>query len=56
LSGVACVLTCGRGSCSELLLPTCSSVGVGILALHVLFNYLSILRWYIHGDDQDLVI
>jgi hypothetical protein len=56
LSGVACVLTCSRGSCSMLLLPACSFIGVGVLALHALFICFSILRWYIRRDDQDLAI
>jgi hypothetical protein len=56
LPGVACVLTCGWGSCSKFLLPTSGSAGVGVLTLHTLFVCFSILRWYICRDDQDLVI
>jgi hypothetical protein len=56
LPGVACMLTYDRGGCSQLLLPACSSVGIGVLAFCVLFVCLSILRWYILGDDQDLAI
>jgi hypothetical protein len=56
LPGVACLLTCSLGSCSEFLLPTSGSAGVGVLALHTLFVYFSILRWYICRDDQDLAI
>jgi hypothetical protein len=56
LPGVACLLTCGWGSCSEFLLPTSSSAGVGVLSLHALSACFSILRWYVYGDDQDLAI
>jgi hypothetical protein len=33
-----------------------SSGGVGVLALYTLLICLSILRWYIRGDNQDLAI
>jgi hypothetical protein len=56
LPSISCVLTWGWSSCSEFLLPMSSPVSVGILALCVLFIYLSILGWYICGDDQDLTI
>jgi hypothetical protein len=38
------------------LLSTYRSCSVGVLALHTLFVCLSILRWYICGDNQDLAI
>jgi hypothetical protein len=38
------------------LLPTNSSGSIGVLALLALFICLSILRWYICRDDQDLAI
>jgi hypothetical protein len=38
------------------LLSSNSSSGVGVLALLVLFICLSILRWYICRDNQDLAI
>jgi hypothetical protein len=50
------LLTYGWDSCSEFLLPTNSSGGVGVLALLVLFIRFSVLKWYIHRDDQDLAI
>jgi hypothetical protein len=56
LLGVAYVLTCSWGGCREFLLSKSSSVGVGVLTLHALFICLSVLGWYICGDDQDLVI
>jgi hypothetical protein len=56
LSSVRCVLTCGWRSGSKFLLPTSGSGGVGVLVLHVLFVYFSILMWYICKDDQDLTI
>jgi hypothetical protein len=33
-----------------------SSGGVGVLALYALLICLSVLWWYICGDDQDLAI
>jgi hypothetical protein len=38
------------------LSPTNSSGSVGILTLLALFICLSILRWYVSRDDQDLAI
>jgi hypothetical protein len=38
------------------LLSSNSSGSVGVLTLLALFICLSILRWYICRDDQDLVI
>jgi hypothetical protein len=38
------------------LLPTNSSGSVGVLAFLALFICLSILRWYIYRDNQDLAI
>jgi hypothetical protein len=56
LPGVAYLLTCSWGSCSEFLLLTSSSGGVGVPSLQALFACFSILRWYIRRDDQDLAI
>jgi hypothetical protein len=56
LPDIAYLLTCGWGSCSELLLPASGFGSVGVLALHTLFVCLSIFRWYIRRDDQDLAI
>jgi hypothetical protein len=56
LSSVAYVLTCEWDNCSEFLLPTSDSSGVGVLALYALFVCFSFLRWYISRDDQDLAI
>jgi hypothetical protein len=56
LPGITCVLTYGWGSCNEFLLPMSSSIGMGVLMLHVLFICFSILRWYIRREDQDLAI
>jgi hypothetical protein len=50
------LLSCAWDSSSKLLLSSNSSGSVGVLALLALFIYLSILRWYICRDDQDLVI
>jgi hypothetical protein len=44
LPSISCVLICGWSSYSEFLLPTSSSAGVGVLALHALFVCFSILR------------
>jgi hypothetical protein len=38
------------------LLSSNSSGSVGVLALLALLISFSILRWYIHGDNQDLAI
>jgi hypothetical protein len=38
------------------LLSPISSGSVGVLALLALFICLSLLRWYISGNDQDLAI
>jgi cbb3-type cytochrome oxidase subunit 3 len=38
------------------LLLTDSSGGIDVLALFALFMCLSILRWYIYRQDQDLAI
>jgi hypothetical protein len=38
------------------LLLSNSSGSNGVLALLALLISFSILRWYIHGNDQDLVI
>jgi hypothetical protein len=56
MPGVAYMLSCGWGNCTELLLPASNSIGVGVLTLHALFICLSVLGWYIPRDDQDLVI
>jgi hypothetical protein len=56
LSGVGRLLTCTWDSSDKLLLLSNSSSGVGVLSLLVLFICLSILRWYICRDNQDLVI
>jgi hypothetical protein len=53
---LAWLLACSWDSSNELLLPTNSSGGVGVLALLALFICFSVLRWYIRRDDQDLVI
>jgi hypothetical protein len=56
MSGVEWLLTCTWGSNIKLLLSSNSSGSVGVLTLLALFICLSILRWYICRDDQDLVI
>jgi hypothetical protein len=38
------------------VLTSYNSGSVGVLALYALFICLSVLRWYIRGDDQDLAI
>jgi hypothetical protein len=38
------------------LLTSYSSGGIGVLALYALLICLSVFRWYIRGDDQDLTI
>jgi hypothetical protein len=38
------------------LLSPNSSGGVGVLTLLALFIGLSILWWYVYGNDQDLTI
>jgi hypothetical protein len=38
------------------LLSSNDSSSVGVLALLALFICLSILRWYVSRDDQDLTI
>jgi hypothetical protein len=56
LAGVDWLLTCSWDNSGEFLLLTNSSGGVGVLSLMALFVCFSILRWYIHRDDQDLAI
>jgi hypothetical protein len=56
LSSATYVLNCSWGSCNDFLLLVSSSVGVGVLTLYELFICLSVLGWYIRGDDQDLAI
>jgi hypothetical protein len=60
LSGVERLLTWllayTWGSSHKLLLSSNSSGSVGVLTLLVLLICLSILRWYICRDDQDLAI
>jgi hypothetical protein len=56
LAGVDWLLTCSWDNSGEFLLLTNSSGGVGVLSLLALFVCFSILRWYIHRDDQDLAI
>jgi hypothetical protein len=50
------LLACTRSRGSKLLLSSDSSGSVGVLTLLMLFIYFSILRWYIHREDQDLAI
>jgi hypothetical protein len=56
LLGVEWLLTCTWDSSSEFLLPTNNFGSVGVLALLALFICLSILRWYICRDDENLAI
>jgi hypothetical protein len=66
LSGVGVDLSCVErllarllastwGSCSDLLLSSDSSSSISVLTRLTLFICFSILWWYIHRDDQDLV-
>jgi hypothetical protein len=56
LPNIGYVLTYDWSSCSEFLLPTSSSCGIGVLALYALFVCFSVLRWYVRRDNQDLAI
>jgi hypothetical protein len=56
LSGVGRWKACSWGSGRELLLLSNSSGSVGIFSLLTLRICLSVLRWYICKDDQDLAI
>jgi hypothetical protein len=56
LSGVGRWKACSWGSDRDLLLSSHNSGGVGVFSLLTLRICLSILRWYICRDDQDLAI
>jgi hypothetical protein len=56
LSGVSRLKACSWGSACDLLLSSNSSGSFGVFSLLTLRIYLSILRWYICRDDQDLAI
>jgi hypothetical protein len=50
------LLTCTWDNSSEFLLLMNSSGSVGVLSLMALFVCFSVLRCYLHRDDQDLAI
>jgi hypothetical protein len=56
LSGVGRWKACSWGSDRDLLLSSHSSGSVGVFSLLMLRICLSVLRWYICRDDQDLAI
>jgi hypothetical protein len=56
LSGVSRLKAYSWGSGCDLLLSSNSLGSVGIFSLLTLHICLSVLRWYICRDDQDLAI
>jgi hypothetical protein len=56
LSSVSWLLAYTWDGDSELLLSSDSSGSVGVFTLLTLLICFSVLRRYIHGDDQDLAI
>jgi hypothetical protein len=56
LSGVGRWKACSWGSGRDLLLLLNSSGNIGILSFLTVHTCLSVLRWYICRDDQDLAI
>jgi hypothetical protein len=56
LSGVSRLKACRWGSGYDLLLSSNDSGSVGVFSLLTLRICLSVLRWYICKDDQDLAI
>jgi hypothetical protein len=56
LSSVSWLKACSWGIDCDLLLSSNSSGSIGVFSLLTLRVCLSILRWYIYRDDQDLAI
>jgi hypothetical protein len=56
LSNNSRLKACSWGSGCDLLLSSNSSGSVGVFSLLTLRVCLSVLRWYICKDDQDLAI